>query len=646
MISLLDKFPEIAKEWDYEKNNGKSPADFPYGSHEVVFWKCPICNQSYPKKICNRTSPSKRKTESDKCPVCLGRYIIPHYNSLAVLFPAVAKEWDYEKNQLTPDKVAPHSNKKYWWKCKNGHSYEAKVNNKVNNNGGNCPYCSHQKLTEENSLFVVNPELSKEWDYEYNGCLTPKNVFANSNKKVGWICSKCGFKWTAKINNRNNGRGCPMCSKGAHSSFPEQVIYYYAKEYFHDAINGFKIDNNEIDVYIPSLKVGIEYDGEFFHKSKSKLNNDLRKNRFFMSRGIKLIRIRESGCPHIDDGSCEVYIIKYTPDYKFLENVLKTILTNLCHDAGIKRDICIDISRIRDIILSSIYTVKYEDSFEAYQNTQKNSGIQLKAIWDYEKNGKLLPNMVAPFSEKQVYWKCPNDSSHTWRNTVKSVSLGYGCPICSERHRYSTDEWIKKAKEIHGNKFDYSKSVYVKSDAPITIICPIHGEFLQLPYEHLSGKGCKYCANQAFHPLNCLANLYPDIAKQWDFQKNKDTGITPETIGINSTIKFWWHCTNGKSHSFQATIAKRVSGMQCAVCHGKQISYDTSLEVLRPDLCLEWSNKNELPPSMYSKGSEKKVWWICSEHKHPDYLASIYNRVHLGYGCPLCGKEKSRKKKR
>lgn len=85
--------------------------------------------------------------------------------------------------------------------------------------------------------------------------------------------------------------------------------------------------------------------------------------------------------------------------------------------------------------------------------------------------------------------------------------------------------------------------------------------------------------------------------------------------------------------------------MQCAVCHGKQISYDTSLATLRPDLCLEWSKKNELPPSMYSKGSEKKVWWVCSEHKHPDYLASIYCRVHLGSGCPICGKEKSRKKK-
>ena len=100
MISLLDKFPEIANEWDYEKNNGKTPADFPYGSHEVVYWKCPICHQSYPKKICNRTSPSKRITESEKCPVCLGRYIIPNYNSLAALYPQVASEWDYEKNEI------------------------------------------------------------------------------------------------------------------------------------------------------------------------------------------------------------------------------------------------------------------------------------------------------------------------------------------------------------------------------------------------------------------------------------------------------------------------------------------------------------------------------------------------------------------
>ena len=68
-----------------------------------------------------------------------------------------------------------------------------------------------------------------------------------------------------------------------------------------------------------------------------------------------------------------------------------------------------------------------------------------------------------------------------------------GCPKCA--HKYmDTDMWIDKAKKVHGNRYDYSKSVYVDSRTPITIICPIHGEFKQAPSSHVGGKcGCPKC---------------------------------------------------------------------------------------------------------------------------------------------------------
>lgn len=55
------------------------------------------------------------------------------------------------------------------------------------------------------------------------------------------------------------------------------------------------------------------------------------------------------------------------------------------------------------------------------------------------------------------------------------------------------EDFVKRAVEIHGDKYDYSKTVYVKSNEPVTIICPIHGEFLQTPNKHLAGQGCKLC---------------------------------------------------------------------------------------------------------------------------------------------------------
>lgn len=80
-------------------------------------------------------------------------------------------------------------------------------------------------------------------------------------------------------------------------------------------------------------------------------------------------------------------------------------------------------------------------------------------------------------------------------NHIKGLS---GCPKCrnikiGKRCRSTTEDFIKKAKAIHGNKYDYSKVDYIKKDVSVIIICPEHGEFYQLPSVHLKGCGCQAC---------------------------------------------------------------------------------------------------------------------------------------------------------
>ena len=75
---------------------------------------------------------------------------------------------------------------------------------------------------------------------------------------------------------------------------------------------------------------------------------------------------------------------------------------------------------------------------------------------------------------------------------------GQGCPKCGAiengfKKRIGKDEFIKRAREIHGKKYDYSKVEYVNNRTKVCITCPQHGEFWQLPYNHLSGNGCKFC---------------------------------------------------------------------------------------------------------------------------------------------------------
>ena len=72
---------------------------------------------------------------------------------------------------------------------------------------------------------------------------------------------------------------------------------------------------------------------------------------------------------------------------------------------------------------------------------------------------------------------------------------GSGCPECGRNKKMTTEAFIEKAKQIHGDKYDYSKVEYVNSHTKVRIICPIHGEFWQRPDHHLHGQGCKKCGD-------------------------------------------------------------------------------------------------------------------------------------------------------
>lgn len=75
-----------------------------------------------------------------------------------------------------------------------------------------------------------------------------------------------------------------------------------------------------------------------------------------------------------------------------------------------------------------------------------------------------------------------------------SHMAGVGCPICGGRMPYTTATYIIKAKEIHGTTYDYSLVNYINKNTKISIICPVHGIFNQIAGDHLRGKGCSRCA--------------------------------------------------------------------------------------------------------------------------------------------------------
>jgi len=77
---------------------------------------------------------------------------------------------------------------------------------------------------------------------------------------------------------------------------------------------------------------------------------------------------------------------------------------------------------------------------------------------------------------------------------------GKGCSECSGNKKLNTEEFIEKAKAIHGNKYDYSLVEYKNAKINIKIICSEHGIFEQIVSNHLSGKGCSKCKRSSFIP--------------------------------------------------------------------------------------------------------------------------------------------------
>lgn len=200
---LVTICPELAAEWDYKKNTNCRPEEMRPGSNIPVWW---ICGLGHSWKI----SPNHRIRGSG-CPYCANKKVLAGFNDLKTMFPEVASQWDYEKNgSLKPEMVISHSNRKVWWCCARGHSWQGSVSNRTLHKRG-CPYCAGQRaIAGENDLATLDPVLASEWDYDKNGELRPDNVMPGSQKKVWWKCAE-GHSWRAAIYSRKN-HGCPVCS--------------------------------------------------------------------------------------------------------------------------------------------------------------------------------------------------------------------------------------------------------------------------------------------------------------------------------------------------------------------------------------------------------------------------------------------------
>lgn len=125
-------------------------------------------------------------------------------------------------------------------------------------------------------------------------------------------------------------------------------------------------------------------------------------------------------------------------------------------------------------------------------------------------------------SHKPLKIVCPKHGE--FELIAKDHIRGNGCPKCKFEKlgglkRSNTDDFIKKAKMVHGEKYDYSSVVYEKSNKYVTIICPKHGEFQQTPNNHLRGCGCKRCVGKGKTTEDIINEFREVHGDKYDYSK-------------------------------------------------------------------------------------------------------------------------------
>ena len=198
--------PDLAAQWHPERNLPLTPERIAPGSHKRVWW---VCGKGHVWQ-----AAAAARANGERCPVCAGKVVVPGENDLATLYPEIAAQWDGEKNgRLTAKEVSPYSNRKAWWRCREGHSWQAAIAARTKRKTG-CPYCTGRKvLAGYNDLATVEPFVAMQWHPALNVPLTPEQVTAGSRRQVWWQCS-LGHVWKARVHSRTGKQrsGCPVCA--------------------------------------------------------------------------------------------------------------------------------------------------------------------------------------------------------------------------------------------------------------------------------------------------------------------------------------------------------------------------------------------------------------------------------------------------
>lgn len=180
---------------------------------------------------------------------------------------------------------------------------------------------------------------------------------------------------------------------------------------------------------------------------------------------------------------------------------------------------------------------------------------------------------------------CP-EHGEFWQTPAAHVR-GNECPQCANYKRgriarWDKNQFILKAQEIHGDKYDYSKVEYVDTNTPVCIICPIHGEFWQTPERHFY-YGCRKCG------VESSANTRRDTKESFIEKARKvhhDSYDYSEIEYVNSQTPIKIRCP---LHGyFYQTPNHHLNGRKCPICQESELEHTIRLFLESKNILFEW----------------------------------------------------------
>ncbi len=416
--SKLLKDTKYFSEVDLKKNINIDFDRLASGSGIKIWWICSN-GHSYDQ------TPNK-KSHGRKCPYCTpGSKKVSIEKSILKKKSELAKLWHPTKNgKLKPSEVNAGSRKTCWFLCKKGHEF--KISPKEKGYYFTCPYCSGHKITWDNNLEYLYPDIVSQWHPTKNK-KKPNLVSPGSHHKAWWICKKNHILKIPIRYKVKNPSACPKCY--SQISKVQLKVYSELKFIFKDIKIKEIINKTEIDIYIPTKKLALEYDGSFFHKKN--LDRDKKKNKYLKTLSIDLIRIREKPLKKISKN--DILVSQNALYKKDINSLILRILKIKKINPKIKSKIKIYL-KAKKFLMEK----EYLKLLNNYPNPMLENSLEYKfpnliEEWDFKKNKNISPNLFSYGSKEKVWWICKK-AGHSWKTTIsdRTGKKKVGCRICNQ----------------------------------------------------------------------------------------------------------------------------------------------------------------------------------------------------------------------